>query len=163
MARTTKLMTSTEVKTQAVDQPIDENLFDRYILPSQRSYVLPLLGEDFYEEMTTQVENSTLTADNSTLLNEYIKPMLAHYVVYDALPQLHAQVNSRGVFMNISETSEPVSASMFNVLRQNYLHMAERLERDVKHYIDEEQEDDSSKFPDYDACNQTNHNKYRFL
>ena len=148
MAVTTEIITVAEIETHALKTATFDNaLLEDYILPAQRHYLKPFLSVDYYNEILTQVAASTLTSDNSALLNDWIKPMLSYYVVYDSFPSIRANITSRGIMVNESETSTAASNGEASMLRQNYLSMAERWKKDTLDYINEQQDDDSSKYP----------------
>ena len=91
MATTTKIITVAEVEDNALKTAtFDDALLEDYILPAQRHYLKPFLSTDYYNEILTQVAAETLTSDNSTLLNDWIKPMLSYYIVYDSFPSIRA-------------------------------------------------------------------------
>lgn len=163
MAFNTEIITIAEVESNALKTAtFDDALIEDFILPAQRHYLKPFLGSDYYDEILTQVENTSLTSDNSTLLNDWIKPMLAYYIVYDAFPSIRANVTSRGIMINESETSVAASSSDFAMLRQNYLSMAERWKKDCEDYINDVKDSDSSKYPDFKPKNDFN-NKGMFI
>jgi len=156
---TTEIITTTEVRDLALrTSTFDAKLLEDYILPAQRQYLRPFLGKDYYNEILTQVEASTLSADNSTLLNSYLKPALAYFVVYDAFPNISMNITNKGIFINESETSQSASGGDRGGLRQNVSSMAERWRKDAKQFIRDEQDDDSAKFPDF-SDQDTNKNK----
>jgi hypothetical protein len=164
MAKTTQIITVSEVESNALKTAtFDDALIEDFILPSQRHYLRPFLGIDFYNELLTQVELSTLTSDNSTLLNDWIKPMLSYYIVYDAFPSIRVNITSKGVMINQSETSVAASNSEASTLRQNYLSLAERWKKDTTDYIEEIQDDDSSKYPLFKPKKDQFNNKGMFV
>lgn len=144
-------MTVSEVKTLAVvNSNIDSAYLDQYILTAQRHYIRDYLGNDFYEEILGQVDNSaTLTSDNSTLIEDYIKPALAHYVVFESLPQIRNQIAKGGVFNNTSTTSEASSGLDFGNLRSDYLSKAERLREEIDFYIKDYRKTNTNAYPLY--------------
>lgn len=143
-------MTSTEVKSLAiVDSKIDTAYFDQYILMCQRKYIRPFLGNDYYEELLTEIAGSSLTSDNNTVLEDYIKPALAHYIVYESLPQLRNSVNKGGVFLNVSETADAASDLGYGQIREDYQGKAEALRCEIDYYIKDAQDDDGTKYPLY--------------
>lgn len=164
MATTTNVITVAEVQTNALKTAtFDDALLEDFILPAQRHYLKPLLSVDFYDEILTQVADSTLTSDNSTLLNDWIKPMLSYYIVYDAFPSIRVNITSKGVMINQSETSVAASNSEASSLRQNYLSLAERWKKDLTEFVEETQEDDSSKYPLFAPKKDRFNNKGMFL
>lgn len=143
------MMTAAEVKSQAiVDSNFDTAYIDQYILMAQRKYIKPFLGTDFYDEITDEID-TTLSSDNDTLLDDYIKPALAHYVIYESLPQLRNQIAKGGVFLNLSETSDAASDLGYGQIRDDYIAKAEAFKIQADNFIQEEQDDDSTKYPLY--------------
>ena len=142
-------MTAAEVKSQAiVDSNFDTAYIDQYILMAQRKYIKPFLGTDFYDEITDEID-TTLSSDNDTLLDDYIKPALAHYVIYESLPQLRNQIAKGGVFLNLSDTSDAASDLGYGQIRDDYIAKAEAFKIQIDNFIQEEQDDDSTKYPLY--------------
>ena len=64
--------------------------------------------------------------------------------------------------VNQSETSVAASNGEAANLRQNYLSMAERWKKDVKEFILDAQDDDSSKYPLFSSTDTFN-NKGMFI
>lgn len=150
MSRTTEMITTTEIKSLAiVDANIDTAYFDQYILMTQRKYIKPFLGVDFYDELTTQIAGASLTTANDTLLDDYIKPALAHYVVYVSLPQLRSQVAKGGVFLNLSDTADAVSDLGYGQIRDDYLAKAETFIDEIDNYIKEYRKTNTNAYPLY--------------
>jgi hypothetical protein len=150
-------MTVAEVNSSAiVDSNIDTAYIDQYILMAQRKFIRPFIGNDYYEELTTQIAASTLTADNTTLLDDYIKPALAHYIVYESLPQLRNQIAKGGVYLNLSDTSDAVSDVGYGQIRTDYVAKAEALREEIDFYIKDARKDDSTKYPLYCGKNSQN-------
>jgi hypothetical protein len=149
MARTTELITTAEVKTLAIpNASLDVAYLDQYILTSQRHYIREFLSKEFYEELQTQVAANTLTTNNTNVL-VYIKRALAHYVVYECLPQLRNQIAKGGVFNNLNATSEPATDLSYGNVRNDYLAKAEREREEIDYYIKQIREDDATAYPLY--------------
>jgi hypothetical protein len=149
MARDTEFITTAEVKTIAIpNASLDVAYLDQYILESQRHYIREFLSKEFYEELQTQVAASTLTANNTNVL-VYIKDALAHYVVYESLPQLRHQIGKGGIFNNLNNTSEPSSDGGYGSIRNDYMAKAERFREEIDYYIKQIREDDPTAYPLY--------------
>lgn len=67
---------------------IDHNLDDKYIISniqkSQDFVVKPLIGEDKYNELISQIDSGTISSLNITLLDK-IEPVIAYYVMGEVL------------------------------------------------------------------------------
>lgn len=162
MALTTEIITATEVKQLAMPTVnFDESLLERFILPCQRYWIKPLLGLDYYNQILTEVENTaTVTAEDTTLIEDYIKPALAYYVLYDAFPQIRVDITSKGIMIGNSETSTPASARDSEFTRRGVLSMAEKWVKALKDFIAETRDSNSSAYPLYGEESKETGNKY---
>jgi len=153
MAYNTEMMTSTEVSGQAInDNYFDTAYFDKYILTSQRKYVKSVLGKKYYDELLTQIAGVSLTGDNTIILNQFIKPMLAHYIVYEVYSKVHTQLTNQGAMDNNTEQSSQASSFQYSQSRDFYINKADFWKKDMIDYIKEEKKLDSTKFPLFDDC-----------
>lgn len=153
MAFNTEIMTDTEVKNLAVnDYGFDESYFTNYILTSQRKYVKPVLGKDYYDEILTQIAAASLTADNTIIVEDFIKPMLAHYVVYEVYSNVHVQLTNQGSMNNDTEFSDQSNSYDYSQSRDFFINKADFWKADMIEYIEEAKDDDSTKFPLFDNC-----------
>ncbi len=153
MAYNTEMMTSTEVSEQAInDTYFDTAYFDKYILTSQRKYVKSVLGVDYYNELLTEIEGNSLTADNTIIVDDFIKPMLAHYIVYEVYSKVHTQLTNQGAMENDTEYSDQAKSFEYSQSRDFYINKADFWKKDMIEYIKEAKDSDSSKFPLYDDC-----------
>jgi hypothetical protein len=153
MAYNTEMMTSTEVSTEAInDNYFDTAYFDKYILTSQRKYVKPVLGVDYYDELLTQIEGASLTPDNTIIVNSFIKPMLAHYIVYEVYSKIHTQLTNQGAMENDTEISNQARSFEYSQSRDFYINKADFWKKDMIEYIKEAKDNDATKFPLFDDC-----------
>ena len=161
MAHNTEIITSTEIRDEVINSVnFDVALLENRIINYQRKYVRRLLGKEFYEELTTQVELATLSADNETLLNSYIKPMLAHYVVFEEMPYLRTQIGDLGARNPLDDLSGQAAQSDYDLLRRRLSSDADLMAENLQQFIKDEQEDDSTKYPLFEGCDDTNNSKY---
>ena len=160
-----KFMTAGQIRSEVIpNEDFDEALINQKILLVQRKYVRDLLSEDYYKEIYTQNDAtpSTLTSDNTTLLDEYIKPMLAHYVVYECFPIIRNNITSSGIVTLDHDFTNPSSRQDYAALRSAVLAHAEDLRAELIYYIKKQQEADSSKYPLFSEKNNYQ-NKYGFI
>jgi len=164
MAFNTKIVLTSDIVTECVpDASFDEEVFTNYILPAQRSYLRDLLGEDYYNTILTSVETTTWVTEDQTLYDNFIKSMMCWYILYDALPQVRNHITSQGIMVNNTEFSQQSSRTDYGALRNSILAQAERWKKDLKQYIKDIQEDNSSAYPDYDDGKDESSNKYGFI
>ena len=79
--------------------PLNYNMkeLENYIKLSEAIWLLPILGQDYYDELIAQVSGNTLSEANSTALVEAIYPYLAFAVAYEALPIMWAHISEVGI------------------------------------------------------------------
>tara|TARA_R110000803_G_scaffold111257_1_gene179663 strand:- start:1877 stop:2380 length:504 start_codon:yes stop_codon:yes gene_type:complete len=153
MALDTKIITATEVKDLAIfDKGFDEAYFTNYILTTQRKYIRPVLGADYYDELLTQIETTTVSADNQIILDSFVDKMLAHYVVYVCYSKVHIQLTNQGSMLNDTEFSNQGKSSDYAQSRDFYVSMADDMKVNLIEYIKEAKELDSTKYPLFNEC-----------
>jgi len=64
-----------------VHSNIDSKMIVPVIKVCQDMYILPILGTDLYVRLQEGIEGDNLTADEVTLLKNYIRDCLIYYVV----------------------------------------------------------------------------------
>lgn len=145
-----ELITVAEVHTEVIpDVNFDTTLLTRYVFLAQTRYLKPLLGDDFYEELVSESNGATLTADNTAILDDWIKPMLAYFIMYLSLPQIRNEITEVGIMNNRSETSDASSNSDYASLRASMLDNGQTWVNNIKEFIKQAQEDDTTKYPLY--------------
>ncbi|HET6224670.1 MAG TPA: hypothetical protein VFF27_00230 [Bacteroidia bacterium] len=59
---------------------LSDNVLSKYIIPNiasvQDRYIKKILCKDFYDELIYQIDNDSLTTENETLVDDYIKPAM---------------------------------------------------------------------------------------
>jgi hypothetical protein len=75
------------------------------VVQAQDLYLQPQLGTKFFTSLKLAVLNNTLTADQITLLDDYIAPMLLNRAFALALPFLKYKIVDKGVLSGTSETA----------------------------------------------------------
>ena len=164
MAFNTKIVTIADVVTECIpDASFDTEIFTNYILPAQRQYLRELLGEDYYNIILTSVATTTWVTEDETLYDNFIKPMMCWYILYDSMPQVRNHITSQGIMVNDTEFSQQSTREDYGALRNSILATADRWKKDLKQYVDDTQEDDSSAYPDFDDCKDDSNNKYGFI
>lgn len=132
----------------------DVALLDRHIPISQRKYIKTALGEDFYDEIIGMVDGTKSDIYN-TLINDYITPCLAWFVMFEALPFVRTNITSAGVMNNRSEFSEQSDKSDYGALRSSLLSNAEWYRKEMTDYLI----DNEDTFTLFENCTYTTRNR----
>ena len=144
------LITASQVITIAIN---DKNLQtakikDVIIDVAQEGYIRPVLGEDFYKEIVLQKEAGTLTADNTTLLEDYLQPALAFFVKFEAMPDIMLQLTNMGIQLPDTHYSGAGTDKQRGLSRDTAKKHGTTLIDKMITYIEYEKEE-NNKFPLY--------------
>lgn len=162
MAFNTEIITSQECVDIALQNNInfDKAILDKYIINAQRTYLKSTIGEDYYDEILDMVETtSTMTSDNQTVIDNFIKPMLAFFVVWEAMPESRNNITNQGIMINRTEFTNQSDKFDFSTLRNAVFRQGEIYMRDLVEYIKNQQEMNSSKYPLFDSSGKKQQNK----
>ena len=136
-----QLITANEVISKAfIHSNIDPSLIKaEFVEVCQVENIEPILGKDLYNEIVTQNNSNTLSANNQTLLNSYIKPALAFFVARDILLHLAIRVTNKGVMINNGTESSPASREDRALLIERYKEQAESMSGKIFKYLEDNQ------------------------
>lgn len=91
--------------------PIDDNVEQKHlrtaIRDAQEVYIRDLVGSGIYDDITSQINDTGLDAKYTELVNEYLAPALARYVLYESADVLCLQIINKGIQNRNSEFSNP--------------------------------------------------------
>ena len=143
-----KLITATEVVEQAlVIDTIDLSFIkDSFIEISQEEHLRPILTQDFYDLLVAETNAQVFTGSNEILINDYIKPALAFFVVADVILLIAMKINNKGVMVGDSETSNPASRQDRLDLNTRYKEQGQTLLNKMQRYL----ESNKNLFPLYE-------------
>lgn len=141
MATNTKLMTAAEVITEVIpNSSFDEQLLDLNIVISQRKYIKTALGEDMYDNLLDETATFLLTGSgytgrNKELMEEWLKPCLSRFIVYEGLPVMRNNLTSQGVIQNFSEFGSQSDRFDFGQMRDKFFADGSFLRDDMLEFI----------------------------
>jgi hypothetical protein len=132
--------------------PIPSNLDVKEIYPfynvAQDKFIRDALGDNLYNALCLAIINSTLTANQITLL-ELIRPSLGYYIVYEALPFLSTKIKNIGVNSTADDKQTNTDIAGVSKLRKEILENAEYYMVRVQKYLC----NNSALFPEYKQHN----------
>lgn len=118
------IMTPAEVITAAFDRDIEASKIPASMISAvQQKHVMPILGEDFYDAVVADLVTYAAVATQ-------IKPMLAYFVKFWALPKIHVETGSTGMAIIQGQNRQPANQNDAEKLREDALQMA-RMHGDV--------------------------------
>lgn len=106
---------------------------DSYIEIAEYKHIKPILGAEFYDLV------NTTPSSYATLVNTYLKKLIAYYTVYEAMPFLNLQITDKGIMVNNSEQASQASSEQRSELRSSLLSLAETLRNEMIEYMKDDE------------------------
>jgi hypothetical protein len=116
-----------------------------YVLQAQQIYLYNYLGATFYNQLVTQITNSTISTPNRWLLDNYIGQILVNYAFYHALPFLKYKVFNKSVLSPIAENSPAIGLDELKFLQTQVREVAESYVDQMQVYLS----NNLSQYPAY--------------
>jgi len=118
-----------------VDENVDEKHIIDGILLCQEMYTKEILGTALYDDVMSEVLAQSLTADNTTLRDDYIRHALKWWVLYEIMDVLSIKMTNKGVLKRRSENSDPATADEILALKNKFRNIAERFDQKTRLFL----------------------------
>ena len=139
-------ITLEELKRKSIiDGNVDTDKLVQFVEVAQDTVIQNYLGTKLYNTLQAGVIGNNLSANNATLVNTYIKPMLIWYTQATYLPYAAYQISNGGIYKHNSENATSVSESEITKLTR---HATETADFYAKRFLDY-MNDKSELYPDY--------------
>ena len=139
-------ITLEELKRKSIiDGNVDTDKLIQFVEVAQDTVIQNYLGTKLYDTLQAGVIGNNLSANNATLVNTYIKPMLIWYTQATYLPYAAYQISNGGIYKHTSENATSVSESEITKLTR---HATETADFYAKRFLDY-MNDKSELYPDY--------------
>lgn len=125
------IATKTEVIAIAFTRAIPEaRIPDGFIHAIEVKYILPILGEDFYDALV-------LTPGSYTALIALLKPVVAHYVRFELLPSIFVEISNTGLNKVPGNNRSAGTTEDLGSMRQSTLDIAGMYVTSTTKYLDD--------------------------
>jgi len=124
---------------------VDADKFVQYIDIVQSTHIENYLGFKLYDKIYRGIENGNLAPPYTTLLSEYIAPMVRHWAMWEYLHYAPISVANKGVFKHSSEGADTASEIDMKRLINKQKDTAELFTKRFQDYIYR----NSSLYPEY--------------
>lgn len=121
---TTLLITTQQVKDlTSVPNNVSDTKLNNWMRYGQDVTLEKVIRSACLTELIDAVDNNTLTADQTTLIDDYITPYMAHLVYWLAIPDLWATITPTGI--------QTKSGTDFNSITKGEIHVLRASENEV--------------------------------
>lgn len=137
------LITPTYVKKYSVvDENVDDNIIQKFIIKAQTSNGKQILGENLYKRLMNEFPNYT---GKSLDLVEMVQTALLGWTLYHMLPHINYKLTNKSVQTKSSEFGQPVGLDEVKWLRDQHRDQAEFDSERVRDFIKNNQ----VEFPEF--------------
>ena len=141
------------VKWTIMDENVDANLVEPFILQSQDINIQTIIGNTLYVKLMNDIiTTGTTTGYYLTLMTDYIQPAQAQWAIYHSLPFLNYKLTNKAVSEKSSDNSTVTPLETVQYLRNTIRDNAEFLSTRIREYIINNQ----TQFPEYFSPNNQN-------
>ena len=130
-----------------LDQNIDSDALDSFILIAQSVRTQSILGYDLYTKYVNDI--NTYSAPQGAayiyLMDNYIQQSTALWTIYEALPSLGFKVTNKAVSQKSSDYSQPSNRNDIEYIRQQVSNNSQFFDSRIREYIT----NNPSLFPEY--------------
>lgn len=129
--------TATIKKYGVIENNVDDKLIAQTIIMVQDIQLQQILGSDLYNEIADQINASTLTSLNQTLLDDYIRDFIINATIADGAIIFNYRFSNKGVVTQNSDNQQPVSQRELELIEQKWGRMAEFYGKRLSGYLAE--------------------------
>lgn len=128
----------------------DQTEIRLYIDVAEKIWIIPVIGQELYDEIQDQIDNNQLSEENGTLLTDGgLWQYLCFATCLEGLPFLWADISQAGITVGESEFSHSITLKDLNYIEQHLRRQTEVLKQFVYEYLCERQ----NSFPLFDPKN----------
>jgi hypothetical protein len=114
---------------------VDVDKITPFIKVAQDIEIQTILGTVLYQKVLTDVRTSVLTGNYSTLVYQYVQPMLIHYAMADFLLFHGYEISNAGILRNAPENTVVPDKSELDTLVRRQRDIAETYRTRVLDYL----------------------------
>ena len=145
---------------------VDIDKVTPFVKVAQDIQVQEVLGTKLYRAILTKVQNSTLSGNYLTLVNEYIQPLLIHYAMADFMLFHGYEISNAGILRNTPENTNLPSKEEIDMLVKRQRDIAETYRQKAVYYLnyypqlfpEYTADQQAGMYPNHDPSNYTNWN-----
>ena len=118
-----------------INENVSPQLLIPYILNSQETYLVNLIGGSFLKELYLQVRTNTVTAANQFILDEFIGQVVLQYGLMMSLPFLKYKILNKSILSPKSESADSIDLDELKYLVSQVKNTAEQYAMLLQRYL----------------------------
>jgi hypothetical protein len=118
----------------AITQNVDAKDLAPFIPMAVKTYVQPILGFNFTNDLLVKFNNGTTSAEEDELI-EFIQYMTALWAAYDAIPNISFRVSNKGIQSQSGDYSASEGIAAVEYIRTNVQKFAYIYENNMRKFL----------------------------
>jgi hypothetical protein len=131
-----------------IDKNVDANKLGPHILNAQVLVIRDALCPSYYDDFYARFSSNTLTANEETLLSNYIAPTLAYQAYLTALSEITFKTTNKGTNKENSEWSQSVDLNEFKAKKNDIMNITNAYLLSLQKHLN----DNSALYPARVGC-----------
>jgi hypothetical protein len=119
----------------SVTQNVSAHNIKVAINKAQRLHIVNLLGRKLYDKVLNDISTSALTGDYKVLVDDYVSPSLVEWTLFEGYDSFWARISERGVAVDNSENSTPLTKGDMVYLKDGIRNSAELFDQKCIDYL----------------------------
>jgi hypothetical protein len=116
-----------------IEANVDADMVNKFIWKAQYQNIQEILGTNLYNKLVADCPN--FTNQYLTLMNNFVQPVLAEWVVFHMLPFINFRLTNKAVSIKSSDNSQPSTVDDIKWLQSQVRNNAEFLSQQMMDYI----------------------------
>ncbi len=118
-----------------VDKTVNSEILAESLLIAQKKYIDIIIGTKLLNQLLEEVENNNLTPENENLLNNFIKPALSKYTIFEAIEYLDTKIENIGILTKSTDNSQNLDFKKIQALKNKLINDADFYGNELKNEI----------------------------
>jgi len=118
----------------AITQNVDAKDLAPFIPMAVKTYIEPILGYNFTNDLLVKFNNGTTSAEEDELI-EFIQYMTALWAAYDAIPNISFRVSNKGIQSQSGDYSASEGIAAVEYIRTNVQKFAYVFEDNMRKFL----------------------------
>lgn len=140
-----------------IEANVNEDLIVNSIIEVQDLELQPVIGKTLLNRLKSEVEQTiiqsgyTLSNNDKTLLNDFIKPFLVYGTLVNSFVPLHFKATNKGVQKKTDSNSQIADMKELELLRSHYTSKFENYKKRLIDYLKEDEDPSTNPEPNQDS------------
>lgn len=118
-----------------ISENVDDKLLVMALEDAQEFEIKPIIGSKLYDLLISEIEADAVSADNKTLINDYLQPALIKFTLCYAADYIVYKFTNKSISLKTSDNSSPLDLNALQRLKEGFKDKADELAERMKNFL----------------------------